>query len=41
MQHKFVILVGHRLKTLIPNNKTIVQLCIENTEAKSVLSICE
>lgn len=38
-QQKIIILVGHGLRTLITNNDSVVQLSIENTETKTILSI--
>ena len=40
-QQKIVILVGHGLRTLIPNVETVVQLSIENTESRTLLSVRE
>lgn len=38
-QHKIVVLVGHGLRSLIPANDSVVQLCLENTEIRTLLSV--
>lgn len=38
-EQKIIILVGHGLRNLIPNNDTIVQLRMNNTESRTTLSI--
>lgn len=38
-QNKIIILVGHGLRPLIPKNENVLQLNIENTDTKTILSI--
>jgi len=38
-EQKIVILVGHGLRTIIPNVESVIQLSIENTETRTFLSI--
>jgi ABC-type Mn2+/Zn2+ transport system ATPase subunit len=40
-EQKIVILVGHGLRTIIPNVKSVIQLSIENTESRTLLSVRE
>jgi len=40
-QYKIIILVGHGLRSLIPNNETILQLSIKNNDDKTILSVCD
>lgn len=40
-EQKIVILVGHGLRTIIPNVESVIQLSIENTESRTLLSVRE
>jgi len=37
-KNKIIILVGHGMISSIPNDKTIVKLCLKNTLEKTILS---